>query len=63
MTMMEMVLLTFAELVTYGTDPSKQDTDNDGILDAKEIAIGSDPKSSDSAVFNFGRDEGVAEVK
>ena len=56
-------LTNFAELVTYGTDPSKQDTDNDGILDAKEIEIGSDPKSSDSAVFNFCRDEGVAEGK
>ena len=26
-----------------------------GILDAKEIEIGSDPKSSDRAVFNLGK--------
>ena len=48
-------LTNFDELVTYGTDPSKQDTDDDGILDAKEIEIGSDPKRSESAVFNFGK--------
>ena len=47
-------LTNFAEIVTYGTNPSKQDTDSDGILDAKEVEIGSDPKSSDSAVLNYG---------
>ena len=55
-------LSNFAELVTHGTDPSKQDTDNDGILDAKEVEIGSDPKTSDSAVFNFGKSEGEQSV-
>ena len=54
-------LTNFAELVTHGTDPSKQDTDNDGILDAKEVEIGSDPKSSDSAVLNYGRTAGRSE--
>ena len=48
-------LTNFAELVTHGTDPSKKDTDNDGILDAKEVEIGSDPKTSDAVVFNYGQ--------
>ena len=55
-------LTNFAELVTHGTDPTKQDTDSDGILDAKEVEIGSDPKSSDSAVLNYGRTKGEQSV-
>jgi hypothetical protein len=48
-------LTNFAELITYGSDPSKQDTDDDGIFDSKEVEIGSDPKTSDAVVFNFGK--------
>jgi hypothetical protein len=45
----------YQELITFLTDPNKQDTDNDGILDSKEIEIGSDPKTSDAVIFNFGK--------
>ena len=48
-------LSNYAELVTYGTKVDDNDTDNDGLLDNEEIQIGTDPKSSDSAVFNFGK--------
>ena len=48
-------LTNFEELVTYSTDPSKKDTDNDSIMDAREIEIGSDPNISNFAVFNLGK--------
>ena len=41
--------------MNYSTDPSKKDTDNDSIMDAREIEIGSDPNISNLAVFNLGK--------
>ncbi len=36
------------EVLKFGTDPYKADTDGDGIPDGKEISQGSDPKADDS---------------
>ena len=48
-------LNNFTELVTHFTDPEKQDTDDDGILDNIEIEIGSNPNVSELAAINFGK--------
>ena len=50
-------LTNFAEIVLYGTDVDNNDTDGDGLLDETEVAIGSDPKKSDSAVINHIKDQ------
>jgi len=50
-------LTNFAEIVLYGTDVDNNDTDGDGLLDETEVAIGSDPKKSDSAVINHLKDQ------
>ena len=51
-------LTNYAEIIIYGTDPNDQDTDDDGIPDAKEVEIGSDPLVSDLAAFNYGVAQG-----
>lgn len=48
-------LSNYQEIITFFTDPNNPDSDNDGITDAKEVDIGSDPKSSDSIIFNLGK--------
>jgi hypothetical protein len=51
-------LTNYAEIIIYDTDPNDQDTDDDGIPDAKEVEIGSDPLVSDLAAFNYGVSQG-----
>ena len=41
-------LLDSDELLTYGTDPLKSDTDNDGMSDYWEVLVGLDPLTDDS---------------
>ncbi len=49
-------LTNYQEIVTYGTLPNNPDTDGDEIPDGNEIAIGTSPTSSDSALVSFVRD-------
>jgi hypothetical protein len=56
-------LTNYEELIKHGTNPQNQDSDEDGILDGKEIEIGSSPNFSDAIVFNYGKTLGIAEGK
>ncbi len=44
-------LTDMSELPKNGTDPTKEDSDDDSINDKKEIEIGTNPLSKDSGEF------------
>ncbi|MBQ3446418.1 MAG: VWA domain-containing protein, partial [Synergistaceae bacterium] len=42
-------LTDYDEVMTYGTDPLKADTDGDGVDDGLEVALGSDPLKAETS--------------
>jgi len=56
-------LKNFDEVSLYGTKVNDNDSDDDGISDGNEVQIGSNPKVSDSKLFNFSKALGVSEGK